>query len=145
MKEKVLKLLQQTTTDSDNEALAAIRKANLILKKKDLHWDEFFSAPGPASFSRENDSLKRKILLLERQIEFFKLKEMNNIKDPHIGNPFVQTNYEREDVSIEMKLKICLEAMPYNALLRSLNDSWKESGRLTVKELKSLDVIYFNH
>ena len=145
MKEKVLKLLQQTTTNNDNEALNAVRAANAILKKKDLHWDEFFSTPGPASFSRENASLKRKIILLERQIEFFKLKDMNKIKNPHIGNPFIQTNSERENVSIEMKLEICMEAMPYNALLHSLNDIWKENGKLTIKELKSLDVIYFNH
>lgn len=145
MKEKILKLLQQTTTDSDNEALNAIRMANAILKKKDLHWDEFFSTPGPASFSRENNALKRKIILLEKQVEFLKAKESLDIRNPHIGDPNIRMHSERENVSTEEKLEICLEAMPYNALLHSLSDIWNARGKLTVKELKSLDVIYFNH
>ena len=145
MKEKILKLLQQTTTDSDNEALNAIRMANTILKKKDLHWNEFFSTPGPASFNRENASLKRKILLLEKQVEFLKAKESLDIKNPHIDDPNIRMHSERENVSTEEKLEICLEAMPYNALLHSLSDIWKERGKLTLRELKSLDVIYFNH
>ena len=146
MKEKILKLLQQTTTDSDNEALIAIRKANVILKKKDLHWDEFFSIPN----SRKNNEkeialLKDRIKLLERQVEFYKSKEFTSIKNPHIGEPNAYGDSEREDVDIEEKIEICLEEMPYNAFLHSLSDIWKKNGRISSREMKTLNVIYFHH
>lgn len=146
MKEKILKLLQQTTTIYDNEALNAIRKANDILKKEDLHWDEFFSMPNSG---RNNDKeialLKGRIELLERQVEFYKSKEFTSIKNPHIGEPNTYGNSEREDVDIEEKIKICLEDMPYNAFLHSLSDIWKKNGRISPREMKTLNVIFFNH
>ena len=42
---KVLSVLNLTTSDNDHEALAAVRTANLILKKNKLTWNEFFKVP----------------------------------------------------------------------------------------------------
>ena len=146
MKEKILKLLQQTTTDSDNEALIAIRKANVILKKKDLHWDEFFSTCGSGrNNEKEIASLENRIKMLERQVEFYKSKDFTSIKNPHIGEPNTYGNSEREDISIEEKIKICLEDMPYNAFLHSLSDMWKKNNRISQRDLKALNIIYFHN
>ena len=43
MKDKRMKLLQQTTTTNDNEALVSIRMANKLLVSEGLHWNEFFN------------------------------------------------------------------------------------------------------
>lgn len=42
--DKLKKLLALTTSDNDNEALAAIRQANKILKDADKTWDEVLEA-----------------------------------------------------------------------------------------------------
>jgi len=42
--EKLIKILNLTTSDSDGEALNAIRMANAILAKKDLTWEQVFRA-----------------------------------------------------------------------------------------------------
>ena len=147
MKEKILKLLQQTTTIYDNEALNAIRKANAILKKENLHWDEFVSmCRSGRNNDKEIDSLKGRIRILENQLEFYKSKEFtSNINNPHIGEPNIYGNSEREDIGVEEKIKICLEDMPYNAFLHSLSDYWKKNREITKRDLKTLNVIYFNH
>lgn len=41
--EKLRKLLALTTSDSENEALNAVRQANKLLKENNLTWDYFFS------------------------------------------------------------------------------------------------------
>ena len=147
MKEEIIiKLLKQTTTVYDHEALSAIRTANAFLKKEDLHWDEFISmCRSGRNNEKEIDSLKGRIKMLERQVEFYKSKEFTNIKNPHIGEPNTYGNPEREDVGIEEKIKICLEDMPYNAFLHSLSDYWKKNREITKRDLKTLNVIYFNH
>lgn len=54
------KLMMLTTSDADGEALSAIRKANQILKKEKLNWQEVLSLPKavapptPAPFSHPN-------------------------------------------------------------------------------------------
>jgi len=73
-KEKVIKLLQLSTTDSDHESLNAIRRANEILIKADLHWDEFIGGVSTTSNRRnipdkENKRLKRENEMLERNNE----------------------------------------------------------------------------
>ena len=48
------KLMARTTSDSDAEALACIRKANALMLTAGLHWDDFFdrlAASRPASTS----------------------------------------------------------------------------------------------
>lgn len=37
------RLMQQTTSDNDHEALAALRKANALLRGDNVTWDKFFS------------------------------------------------------------------------------------------------------
>jgi len=52
MNEKLIKLLQLTLIADDPEALVAIRKANRLLKSKNMDWRGFFaSLEAPASFS----------------------------------------------------------------------------------------------
>lgn len=41
---KVVKLLKLTQSDNEHEALAALRRANAILKKHDIQWDKFFAS-----------------------------------------------------------------------------------------------------
>ncbi len=43
--DKILSVLNLTTSDNDHEALAAIRTANSILKKHKSSWNEFFKMP----------------------------------------------------------------------------------------------------
>ena len=146
-KEIIIKLLKQTTTVNDHEALNAIRAANALLKKDDLHWDEFVSiCRSGKNNDKEIDYLKGRIILLERQIEFYKSKKFtSNINNPHIGEPNIYGNSEREDVNVEEKIRLCLENMPYNAFLHSLSDVWKKNKRISQRDLKALNVIYFNH
>jgi hypothetical protein len=40
--DKLAKLLNLTMSDNDHEALLAVRKANLILIKLNIHWDQVF-------------------------------------------------------------------------------------------------------
>lgn len=42
---KFIKIMGLTTSSSDGEALSAIRKANAILKEKNMSWEEVFFAP----------------------------------------------------------------------------------------------------
>lgn len=80
--EKIIKILQKTTTDNDHEALTAIRLANRILKTGDLHWKEFFSLEGSGNlnvFGAQNDflifSLKNKIRQLEERSTIYANKD----------------------------------------------------------------------
>lgn len=72
---KVIKLLKQSTTQNEFEALAAIRKANELLKKEDLHWDEFFG--GAPVYSRKEKNLEKKNDELKRENK--KLREEHSI------------------------------------------------------------------
>lgn len=40
MNDKIIKLLNLTTSDNDNEALSAIRTCNAMLKKANLRWEK---------------------------------------------------------------------------------------------------------
>lgn len=40
---KLAKVMQRTTSSNDNEALISIRKANMLLDKSGLMWDDFIS------------------------------------------------------------------------------------------------------
>jgi Protein of unknown function (DUF2786) len=52
-KDKIIKLLQLTTSSNDHEALLAMRVANKILKKTETTWDKFLDNP-PAASTRPN-------------------------------------------------------------------------------------------
>jgi hypothetical protein len=53
--EKLIKILNLTTSDSDGEALAAIRTANSLLKKSGKTWEDMFKAvPKPEKPYRWN-------------------------------------------------------------------------------------------
>ena len=43
--EKLMSVLNLTTSDSDNEALVAIRTANRMLQKNKLTWNDYFKVP----------------------------------------------------------------------------------------------------
>jgi hypothetical protein len=43
MKDKLIKLLQLSQSSNDYEALSAIRKANAVLRAKNMDWNQFFS------------------------------------------------------------------------------------------------------
>lgn len=47
MREKLIKLLQLTQSPNDFEALAAIRKANEILRRGNIDWEKFLTPPEP--------------------------------------------------------------------------------------------------
>ncbi len=48
-KEKIVKLLELTTSQHDPEALNAIRKANDVREKSGLQWIDVFAGPAPGS------------------------------------------------------------------------------------------------
>ena len=58
--EKIIKLLNLTTSDNDNESLSALRLANKLLRKSNTSWDQFFSPTSSyqshdySSYHREN-------------------------------------------------------------------------------------------
>ena len=53
-KEKLAKLLALTTSDNDNEALSAIRTANVILERDNLAWEDVLL--GTTKRTQFNDS-----------------------------------------------------------------------------------------
>lgn len=46
-RDKIVKLLQLTQSPNDFEALAAIRKANEILRRENMDWEKFLAPPQP--------------------------------------------------------------------------------------------------
>lgn len=42
MHDKIIKLLNMTTSDNDHEALTAMRMVNAILKKNNVAWEQLF-------------------------------------------------------------------------------------------------------
>lgn len=72
---KIIKLLKQSTTENEHEALNAIRMANDFLKKEDLHWDEFFG--GAPVYSRKEKNLEKRNDELKRENK--KLREEHSI------------------------------------------------------------------
>ena len=72
---KIIKLLKQSTTENEHEALNAIRMANDFLKREDLHWDEFFK--GSPVYSRKEKDLEKRNDELKRENK--KLREEHSI------------------------------------------------------------------
>ena len=170
MKDRIIKILQKTTTDNDHEALTAIRLANGILKIKDLHWKEFFSIGISNDSINDNyliTSLKNKIKRLENRMLDYRNKEKKiaqlersvielekqirhyrNGKNPN--SPFIDDIYDPfeslnlKNVSTKEKIEVSLDTLPHNAFLHSLNDWWEAYGYLTPKQESTLNNIYFN-
>lgn len=59
MREKTLfiKLMMLTTSDNDNEALLALRKANAALARQNMNWEEFLNGQ---SFVYQREETKQK-------------------------------------------------------------------------------------
>lgn len=64
--EKFKKLLALTTSDSDNEALNAVRQANRLLKENNLTWDELFSIQN-LNLKQEFEKLRVEYILLAQR------------------------------------------------------------------------------
>lgn len=106
MKEKIIKLLKLSTSSNDNEALNAIRIANSLLKKEDMHWDEFFSKSPSLSNTKEREYIK-KINTLEKKLENFLYKTMS-----------LSNEKEREYVKRINRLKNELDECYRNSAIR---------------------------
>jgi hypothetical protein len=52
---KLCKVMMLTTSDNDSEALAALRKANALLKQRGLNWEDIFAALTEAAASDEDE------------------------------------------------------------------------------------------
>lgn len=61
-KEKIISLLNLSSSENDNEALSAIRTANKIIKKNNMSWSDFFEEKEYYSYNKENRPNEKVIL-----------------------------------------------------------------------------------
>lgn len=98
MKEKIIKLLKQSTSSNDNEALNAIRIANSLLKKEDMHWDEFFSKTPSLSNTKEREYIEKIKILEGRLVNFLHKKtSLSNEKETEYVKRINRLNNELDE------------------------------------------------
>lgn len=113
--DKFFKVVNLTTSSVDGEALAAIRKANAMLKSNQTTWEMvILGKPRKAEFTEEKKSKKKSTEDKDRIAEMFEavLKSVEG--------------YDSED------------------FIHSIHDFWKTRGFLTPKQKSALEKFYNN-
>lgn len=59
-KKRFVKLMMLTNSDSDNEALVALRKAQQMMQQEDVTWDELFKLKEESDRARPHEDLRGK-------------------------------------------------------------------------------------
>jgi hypothetical protein len=109
-----VKLMQMTTSDSDAEALVAIRKANAMLKAERKNWEDLITGLVPMTKEAEARPQRR------------------NYEDP------LQHEYpssESINTAFEEAFNRVNRASSFYATIESIHTWWEEKGFLTEKQL----------
>lgn len=122
-RDRLVKLLNQSTTPFDNEALSAIRNANSMVKKAGLVWDHLIDGDDPS------------------------LKAPHTIYRPEYSAPPPKEppKYEVDEDEIR-SMFIYIRAHAYESFdmtfIDDVEQKFEDYRRLTWKQLKSLRNIY---
>lgn len=121
IREKIIKCLELIASDSDGEALNAVRKANKFLKDSKKSWTEFFSQGGSAKapFGWNSD-------------DWF--------------DEFVHKHKPTPDRETQHMLEVVLASVRGSArgFIESLADQFRVSGSLSQKQKSALRKFYQN-
>lgn len=110
-----VKLMQMTTSDSDAEALVAIRKANAMLKAERKNWEDLITGLVPMTKEAEAPRPQRR-----------------NYEDP------LQHEYpssESINTAFEEAFNRVNPGSSFYATIESIHTWWEEKGFLTAKQL----------
>lgn len=135
----VVKLLNLSTSENDNEALLAVRRANDIVRKAGQTWERLIAAGDTTSAGRQKS--KAEYQYGEPRREYW---ETDGSEDDGF---YEDDEPDCSEVTIETMLKTCIERVRNpRALdfLRSLDAQYKIRGKLTDKQIEALRKFYAN-
>ncbi len=136
--EKFTKIMRLCESDQDGEALAALRKANAMLKSAGLNWAEFLARP-PGNTQRENPIRDR-----PRNTHYYHspAPESDALKRARERN--ARDHQKRDEVA--HMLRACLAGVKGSGLsfIRSLDEAFRSYGKLTDNQERALRKFYRN-
>jgi hypothetical protein len=112
--------MQMTTSDSDPEALIAIRKANAMLKAERKNWEDLITGLVPMTKEAEAPRSQRR-----------------NYEDPLHPN----TEYPSSEIintAFEEAFNRVNRGSSFYATIESIHAWWEEKGFLTAKQLNTV-------
>lgn len=137
--DRFTKLMMLTTSDSDGEAVNALRVANKMLRAGGLNWEAFIAGRSQRDDARalrqENVKLRNELITLRDEV--MRLRSQVNARadrDTH------------EDTSIREMIDHCLLHVHGSAydFICSLADAYDKWGRLTPRQKAALTKFYRN-
>lgn len=146
--EKLTKLLNLTQSDSDGEALAAMRKANSVLKASNKLWDSVIGyAPGGGELDRLRKSVKELIANIEVKDRI--ISRLNDeIWALQTKKPEVHPVKQKRDSDIETMLSAIENDLDdkgkSNDFIDSLREQFDTRGSLTENQINALRKFYNN-
>jgi hypothetical protein len=137
--DKIIKLLNLSSSDSDGEALSAIRAANRMLGEKNVRWSrDLFGIPVfSASRIAEMDNLRSRVRSLQYQLDQSRAEtsrlhnQLEALRSQAKAEP-------KKEVEIAEMLRLCLEKEPANPFFLSLNTFYQDKKYLTVNQREAL-------
>lgn len=119
-RQRLIKLMNMTTSSNDGEALAAIRKANALLKVNGMNWSEFISGikqqplrPAPRPMGR-------------------------GTMDTAPEYPRPQSRFTDKDIPRMLQSLMRDTKGSFHDVVASWNEYWQERGYLTERQYESL-------
>jgi hypothetical protein len=129
--DKLSRVLQLSTSDNDNEALACIRAANAMLKARDLTWESLIRPS-----TRQTSNAPKQEHHPDPSVA-----DWGSNDRPYARGPDSATKTEIETMFTAVLFSVTGGPRDF---LESLHTQWKEKGWLSDKQIGALRKFYAN-
>jgi len=124
-KDRMIKLLMMTTSENDNEALVAIRKANGVLAEMDITWEGYLEGK-----------------LKEKVNNSYKGYEENHKKESYKKAKKAKKYTDEEEIELMFKIVLMGVKGSFADFIISIYDWWIDNRFLTEKQYEALCKAY---